>query len=96
MWEKTDTLTIATASLGAVWASCAPEFGTRSVVDRIRQIEPTVLLAINPYYAVHFLFTHEFIAFVKEAKARGIRVILDIVYNHSGNAHWALCIQIGC
>jgi acetoacetyl-CoA synthetase len=39
----------ATASLGAVWSSCAPEFGTRSVVDRFAQIEPVVLLAIDGY-----------------------------------------------
>jgi acetoacetyl-CoA synthetase len=39
----------ATASLGAVWASCAPEFGARSVVDRFGQIEPTVLLAVAGY-----------------------------------------------
>ncbi|MHC1557377.1 acetoacetate--CoA ligase [Actinomycetospora sp. C-140] len=40
---------LAAASLGAVWASCAPEFGARSVVDRFAQIEPTVLLAVGGY-----------------------------------------------
>ncbi|MFP3901650.1 MAG: acetoacetate--CoA ligase [Acidimicrobiia bacterium] len=40
---------LATASLGAVWSSCAPEFGTRSVVDRLRQIEPVVLLTVDGY-----------------------------------------------
>jgi acetoacetyl-CoA synthetase len=40
---------LATASLGAIWSSCAPEFGTRSVVDRLRQIEPSVLLAVDGY-----------------------------------------------
>ena len=40
---------LATASLGAVWASCAPEFGTPSVVARFQQIEPTVLLAVDGY-----------------------------------------------
>jgi acetoacetyl-CoA synthetase len=39
----------ATASLGAVWASCAPELGARSVVDRLVQLEPTVLLAVDGY-----------------------------------------------
>jgi acetoacetyl-CoA synthetase len=39
----------ATASLGAVWASCAPEFGARSVIDRFGQIEPKVLLAVSGY-----------------------------------------------
>ncbi|TML04699.1 MAG: acetoacetate--CoA ligase [Actinobacteria bacterium] len=40
---------LATASLGAVWSSAAPEFGARSVVDRFAQIEPKVLLAIDGY-----------------------------------------------
>ena len=40
---------LATASLGAIWSSCAPEFGIRSVVDRFRQIEPKVLLAVDGY-----------------------------------------------
>ena len=40
---------LATASLGAIWSSCAPEFGVRSVVDRFAQIEPTVLLAVDGY-----------------------------------------------
>jgi acetoacetyl-CoA synthetase len=40
---------LAAASLGAIWSSCAPEFGTRSVVDRLRQIEPAVLLAVDGY-----------------------------------------------
>ena len=39
----------ATASLGAVWASCAPELGARSVVDRLAQLEPSVLLAVGGY-----------------------------------------------
>lgn len=40
---------LATASLGAVWSSCSPEFGVRSVTDRWAQIEPKVLLAVDGY-----------------------------------------------
>jgi acetoacetyl-CoA synthetase len=40
---------LACASIGAVWSSCAPEFGVRSVVDRFAQIEPKVLLAVDGY-----------------------------------------------
>jgi acetoacetyl-CoA synthetase len=40
---------LATTSLGAIWASCAPEFGAPSVVDRFGQIEPKVLLTIDSY-----------------------------------------------
>ncbi|MGA8255986.1 MAG: acetoacetate--CoA ligase, partial [Nocardioides sp.] len=46
---ETLVLMLATASLGAVFSSCAPEFGTQSVVDRWQQIEPTVLLAVDGY-----------------------------------------------
>lgn len=40
---------LATASLGAVWAGCAPEFGARAVLDRFAQIEPKILIAIGGY-----------------------------------------------
>ena len=40
---------LACASLGAVWSSCSPDFGARSVIDRFAQIEPKVLLATGTY-----------------------------------------------
>ncbi|WP_354698475.1 Acetyl-coenzyme A synthetase [Paraconexibacter sp. AEG42_29] len=40
---------LATASLGAVWSCCSPDFGTRTVIDRFAQIEPTVLLTCDGY-----------------------------------------------
>lgn len=46
-----ETLTsfLACASIGAVWSSCAPEFGIQSVIDRFKQIEPTVMIAVDGY-----------------------------------------------
>src|SRR5436190_908316 len=40
---------LATASLGAIWSSCSPDFGARAVHDRFAQIEPAVLLAVDGY-----------------------------------------------
>ena len=40
---------LASASIGAIWSSAAPEFGARSVIDRFAQIEPTVLLTVDGY-----------------------------------------------
>jgi acetoacetyl-CoA synthetase len=40
---------LACASIGAVWSSCSPDFGAGSVVDRMAQIEPKVLLAADGY-----------------------------------------------
>lgn len=41
---------LATASIGAIWSSCSPDFGSRGVLDRFRQIEPKVLLAVEGYH----------------------------------------------
>jgi acetoacetyl-CoA synthetase len=43
------TAFLATASIGAIWSSCSPDFGPGSVVDRFAQIEPKVLLAVDGY-----------------------------------------------
>jgi acetoacetyl-CoA synthetase len=40
---------LATASLGAIWSACAPEFGARSILGRFGQIEPKVLLTVAGY-----------------------------------------------
>jgi len=41
---------LATASVGAIWSSCGPEFGAPSVLDRIGQIRPKVLVAVDGYH----------------------------------------------
>jgi acetoacetyl-CoA synthetase len=46
---ETLVLFLATASLGAVWSSAAPEFGVSSVLDRFRQIAPKVFVAVDGY-----------------------------------------------
>ncbi|MFJ5291889.1 acetoacetate--CoA ligase [Streptomyces sp. NPDC088348] len=43
------TALLATAAVGAVWTSCAPDFGARSVLDRFQQVEPVVLFAVDGY-----------------------------------------------
>ena len=40
---------LATASLGAIWATCPPEFGVRSVLHRLGQLEPKVLFVVASY-----------------------------------------------
>jgi acetoacetyl-CoA synthetase len=40
---------LATASIGAIWASTSPDFGAASVIDRFAQIEPVVLIATDSY-----------------------------------------------
>ncbi|MGH8774641.1 MAG: acetoacetate--CoA ligase [Jiangellaceae bacterium] len=40
---------LATASLGAIWSSCSPDFGVQAVCDRFVQIEPAALIAVDGY-----------------------------------------------
>lgn len=46
---ETTVAFLATASLGAVWSSCAPEFGVRAVTDRWTQVAPKLLLTVDGY-----------------------------------------------
>lgn len=41
---------LATASIGAIWSSCSPDFGSRGVLDRFGQIEPKILIGCDGYF----------------------------------------------
>jgi acetoacetyl-CoA synthetase len=59
---------LACAAIGAIWSSCAPEFGVRSVIDRVEQIGPTVLLAVDGYrYGARVIERHEEVAEIRAA-----------------------------
>ena len=40
---------LAVNSIGAVWSSCSPDFGTSSVIDRFAQIKPKILITVDGY-----------------------------------------------
>ncbi len=40
---------LATASLGAIWSSCSPDFGVPAIVDRFSQIEPQIMFVCDGY-----------------------------------------------
>ena len=41
---------LASASIGAIWSSCSPDFGIKGVLDRFQQIKPKILFAVDGYY----------------------------------------------
>tara|TARA_Y100000590_G_scaffold205984_1_gene233523 strand:+ start:894 stop:2849 length:1956 start_codon:yes stop_codon:yes gene_type:complete len=41
---------IATASIGAIWSSCSPDFGANGVIERFAQIKPKILIIADRYY----------------------------------------------
>ena len=59
---------LATASLGAVWSSCSPDFGFSGVLDRFEQIQPSVLIGCNGYvYGGKSIDTREQLARIQNA-----------------------------
>ena len=71
---------LATAALGAVWSSCSPEFGARSVVDRFGQIEPVVLIAVGGYrHRDAELDRREEVAAIRRALPT-LRAVVDLEY----------------
>ena len=73
---------LACASIGAVWSSCAPEFGVRSVIDRFRQIDPSVLLAADGYvYGGRRFDLSQTVARVREGLP-GLKATVVIPYLH--------------
>jgi acetoacetyl-CoA synthetase len=65
---ETLVLLLAAASIGAVFSSCAPEFGVQSVLDRWTQIEPTVLVAVDGYhYGARRVDRRDEVARIREA-----------------------------
>jgi acetoacetyl-CoA synthetase len=41
---------LATVSIGAIWASCSPDFGARGAIDRFEQLAPTLAFGIDGYF----------------------------------------------
>ena len=71
------TAMLATASLGAVWSSCSPDFGTNGVLDRFGQIRPRVLFCADGYrYAGKEIDSLRRVAEVRERIASIERVVV--------------------
>ncbi|GAA1578272.1 hypothetical protein GCM10009827_120010 [Dactylosporangium maewongense] len=90
---ETLVLMLATASLGAIFSSCAPEFGTRSVVDRWQQIEPKLLVAVDGYrYGAKEIDRRAEVAAIREALP-SLQQTVEIAYLHEGHdgLHEGLC-----
>lgn len=68
---------LAAASIGAVWSSCSPDFGSASVIDRFAQIEPKVLFAVDGYrYGGKDFDRRETVAALQEAMPSVERTIV--------------------
>jgi acetoacetyl-CoA synthetase len=86
---ETYVLMLATASLGAVFSSCAPEFGARSVTDRWRQIEPKVVVAVDGYrYGDKPVDRRDEVAAIR-AELPSVEHVVTIGYLGADGGDWA-------
>ncbi len=67
---------LAANSLGAIWSSCSPDFGTQSVIERFEQIKPKILIAVDHYQYNGKVFDK---AEVIEALIKGIPSLQKII-----------------
>jgi acetoacetyl-CoA synthetase len=85
---ETYVLMLATASLGATFSSCAPEFGARSVIDRWSQIEPKLLVAVDGYrYGDKAISRRDEVAAIKDAIG-SIEEVVTIGYLDPATGNW--------
>src|SRR5215470_9607683 len=75
---------LATASLGAIWSSCSPDFGARAVADRFVQIEPVVLLAVDGYHYGGRAFDIRSTVDGLRAQLPSLRATVLVPYLHAG------------
>ena len=84
---------LACASIGAVWSICAPDMGTQAVLDRFRQIEPKLLIAVDGvHYAGRDLDRQTVLAELRAQLPSLQQVILvnnlDLALDRADCAHW--------
>ncbi len=80
---------LACASIGAIWASCSPDFGTRGLIDRFAQIEPKVLIAVDGYtYGGKAFDRREVIDALRAELPTLERTVLDPVPRPGGDGRW--------
>ncbi|RYE47504.1 MAG: acetoacetate--CoA ligase [Hyphomicrobiales bacterium] len=77
---ETVAMMLATASIGAVWSSCSPDFGPRGVLDRFSQIAPKLFVTVDGYhYNGKLIDIGATIAEVAGALAPARTVVIDVL-----------------
>jgi acetoacetyl-CoA synthetase len=89
---------LAVNGLGAIWTSTSPDFGTDSIVDRIAQIEPKVLISIEEYRYGGKTFdksstVHDILARIPAIETLVLVGNVKSDYNDVNQLQWQECLQ---
>ncbi|MCS7088398.1 MAG: acetoacetate--CoA ligase [Thermoflexales bacterium] len=77
---------LACASIGAIWSSCAPDLGAVAALDRFRQIEPRVLLAVDGYLYNGKPFDRRALVAEIIGALPGLQHVVRVPYLHADDA----------
>lgn len=76
---------LATTAVGAIWACCSPDFGSRGVIDRIQQLSPKVLLCVDGYRYGGKTFDRKKELGEIIAALEGLEHVVYLPYLHAGD-----------
>jgi acetoacetyl-CoA synthetase len=77
---------LATASLGAIWTACSPDFGAHSVIDRFAQISPKVLIGVDGYVYNGKTFDRRAELAAIATGLDGLQTVVTVDYYHGAGA----------
>jgi len=81
---------LATTSIGAIWASCSPDFGARGILDRFAQLTPTVLIGADGYQYGGRRFDRRPELRQVAAELSGLRYVITIPLLYGGGVDTAV------
>jgi acetoacetyl-CoA synthetase len=81
---------LATASLGAIWTSCSPDFGAHAVIDRFAQVTPKVLIAVDGYVYGGKTYDRQHEVAAMTAALPGLAAVIMVDYIGTASSHPAL------
>ena len=84
---------LATASLGAIWTSCSPDFGAPAVIDRFAQVTPKVLIAVDGYVYGGKRFDRQQEVASIAAALPGLSSVIMVDYIGTAASHPALPVR---
>src|SRR5262249_18581997 len=84
---------LATASLGAIWTSCSPDFGAHAVIDRFAQVTPKVLIAVDGYFYGGKTFDRQAELAAITAALPGLQSVILVDYIGTAPTHPALPVR---
>jgi acetoacetyl-CoA synthetase len=78
---------LATASLGAIWTSCSPDFGAHAVIDRFAQVTPKVLIAVDGYVYGGKAYDRQHEVAAMTAALPGLAAVIMVDYIGTAASH---------